>query len=241
MNAQSPSAIAVAALVLRTPSALATVPRPRETLARIVLPLLAITLLAGAAFGLVLGSYRGGLQIFYAALKLPVLLLVPLLVCLPAVRALHETLVGPIEHAHVVLAALVGIARTALLAAAVAPVLWLLYSVRIDYHLAVLVMAGTLALAGALGGWTMVQALPRGRRSRWLARLGSLLIVGAVSAQCGWLLRPFVVRPRADITLLRPIEGDVFQSIRVVWDAAHGRYRDWHARPEGFGASRRSP
>ena len=40
-----------------------------------------------ALLGAVCGSYRGGIQIAFAAVKMPALFLVPLLVALPAVHA----------------------------------------------------------------------------------------------------------------------------------------------------------
>ena len=32
---------------------------------------------------------------------------------------------------------------------------------------------------------------------------------GAITAQTGWVLRPFVARPEAELTFLRPIDSDV--------------------------------
>jgi hypothetical protein len=48
------------------------------------------------------------------------------------------------------------------------------------------------------------------------------------------LLRPFVVRPRAEIALFRPIEANVFSSLRATQQSAQGRYGDWEARGGGL-------
>ena len=225
--------------VLRSPSALVDHPDPRHALATFGPRLLAIGLCGMALFGLVVGSYRGGVQNLYAALKLPLLLLVPVVVGLPAVRALHAACDVEAPHARLALAAVVGMARTGVLAAACGPVLWLLYSIGIDYHLAILCMAGALALVGMPGLATVVRSLPAGGRHRGVASLLSLVLLGSIGAQTGWLLRPFIARPRAEVSFIRPIESDVFSSLSTAFASARGRYDGWDAQAEGFLARER--
>ncbi len=234
VNPRGPSLLELTTQVLRSPSSFLASGDPRRTLARVTVPLLVLCMIGAGVFGAVVGSYRGGLQYLFAPLKVPLLLLVPLLVGLPAVRSLYRACDVSVGHAQVVLAALVGVARAALLAATVGPFLWLLYSLHIDYHLAVLLMAGALCVTGGVGVITMIQLLPRGGRHRWLAHLASLAVLGSLWAQSGWLLRPFVVRPRAEITLLRPVESDVVSSIRAAWRSARGDYSGWDAEPAGL-------
>ncbi len=225
------------AQLLRKPQTLLTAPNgvdSRSHIAAIAPRLLAITVVFAGLFGLVVGSYRGGIQYIYASLKMPLLFLVPVLVGLPAVRALFRAVGSDAPRHRTALAALVGMARTAILAAACAPVLWLAYSVHIDYHAAILLMTGCLLLVGLPGLATLVHALPGGGPRRWLARTGTVAILGVLLAQSGWVMRPFVVRPRADVTLFRPIEANVFSSLRASYDASRGRYRGWHARRAGL-------
>jgi hypothetical protein len=196
--------------------------------------LLAITLLGAALFGVVIGSYRGELQYLYAALKTPVLLLLPVLIGLPAIRAFHGACEVEVAWSRLALAALVSVARTAVLAAACAPVLWLYLSLHPDYHRAVLAMAACLALVGIPGLLTLIAALPEGGRQRPLASVASIAVLGILLAQSGWLLRPFVVRPRAEVTLLRGMESDVFSSLASTSSSARGRYRGWEAEGAGL-------
>lgn len=196
--------------------------------------LLAITLLGAGLFGLVIGSYRGDVQYLYAALKTPLLLLLPVLIGLPAIRAFHDACDVAVSWSRLALAALVAIARTAVLAAACAPVLWLYLSWHPDYHRAVLAMAACLCLVGIPGLTTLLAALPPGGRARPLANFSSLVVLGVLLAQSGWLLRPFVVRPRAEITLLRSVESNVFSSLASTGDAARGRYGGWRAEGAGL-------
>lgn len=230
MNARTTPvpALELTVAVLREPAALL---RGRDddrgALARLTPALLAIVVAAAGLFGLVVGSYRGGLQHLWAALKLPLVLLLPLLVALPAVHALYRVAGVGMRHERLVFASLVGCARASLLLAAMGPALWLVFSLGIDYHAAVLVMCAALVLAGTIGLVTTASLLPAGGALRVFAHVGALAVAAVVLAQGGWVLRPFLVRPRAEITFLRPLEADVFSSARATWRSSKGDYRGW--------------
>jgi hypothetical protein len=230
--------LTLAGVLLREPERLLGRDRDDEQtadhLALLAPRLLAITLLGAALFGMVIGSYRGELQYLYAALKTPLLLLLPVLIGLPAIRAFHDACEVEVAWSRLALAALVSVARTAVLAAACAPVLWLYLSLHPDYHRAVLAMAACLALVGLPGLLTLIAALPEGGRQRPLASAASVAVLGILLAQSGWLLRPFVVRPRAEVTLLRSVEADVFSSLASTGSSARGRYPGWEAEAGGL-------
>lgn len=231
------TALTVVGVLLRQPEQLmASVDdgAERDRLALLAPKLLGITLIAAALFGLVIGSYRGELQYLYAAIKTPALLLLPVLVGLPAIRAFHGACELEISWSRLALAALIAVARTSVLAAACGPVLWLYLSLAPDYHRAILAMSTCLIAVGAPGLWTLIRALPEGGRQRPLASFASLVVLGVLLAQSGWLLRPFVVRPQAQVGFLRPIEADVFSSLASTQRAAKGDYRGWDARPGGL-------
>lgn len=224
-----PSLLALTVRVLRSPESL--IEGDRVPLATVVPGLLALVAIAGGLFGIVVGSYRGGIQHLYAAIKLPVVLLLPLLVALPAILALYRAAGVALRYERLAFAAIVGVTRASLLAAAMGPALWLLYSVRLDYHRAVMSLVAALVVAGVVGLVTVARLLPGGGRLRGCAHLASLVLAGLVFAQGGWLLRPFLVRPRAEITFVRPIEADVFSSVDAAWSSANGDYRGWDAEP----------
>ncbi|MGH1344630.1 MAG: hypothetical protein ACRBN8_23930 [Nannocystales bacterium] len=196
--------------------------------------LLAITVASAAVFGGVVGTYRGGVQLLYAALKLPLLWVVPVLVTLPAVRALYRVCGVVVSYAQASLAVLIGCARSALLLAVASPALWLMFSVEVDYHWAVLVLCGSLLGSGVVGLATLARVLPGSGPGKMVGSALAALAVGVVVAQSGWILRPFVARPRADVAFLRPIESDVFSSTLASWRSARGNYEGWDARPEGL-------
>ncbi|NVB41348.1 hypothetical protein G6O69_26155 [Pseudenhygromyxa sp. WMMC2535] len=206
-----------------------------ERLAALAPKLLALTLIGAGVFGVVLGSYRGQLQYLYAGLKAPLLLLLPMLVGLPAIRAFHGACELQLSWSRLALAALLAVARTAVLAAALAPVLWLYLSLHPGYHAAILAMAMSLAVVGLPGLSTLTRCLPTGGHSRALATFASVAVLAAVLAQSGWLLRPFIVRPRAEISFLRPIEANVFSSLSSTSRSARRDYRrSWDAEAAGF-------
>jgi hypothetical protein len=236
MTAPVDGVLGVCAALLREPSALTGVDRAQAHagLERHGPTLLAIMVVCGAVFGGVVGSYRGGAQLLYAAIKLPLLTLLPLLVALPAVRALYRVCGFPVAYGQVAMATLVGCARATLVLAVASPALWLVYSVGVAYHFAVLLMCGALAACGAIGVRTMAQLLPGRGGAKVVAHLLAVSALGVVFAQSGWILRPFVARPRADVTLWRPIESNVFASVAASWRSSRGRYTGWEVRREGL-------
>ncbi|MEQ1569900.1 MAG: hypothetical protein ABMA64_29975 [Myxococcota bacterium] len=207
--------------ILRDPVAVVDRGSDRARFAVLAPRLLAITVASAVVFGAVTGSYRGGIQVGFAALKMPLVFLVPLLAALPASRAMYRVSGVELDPTRLGLAGLVGVARAALLAAALAPVLWLLYSLDLPYHLAVVVFAGMLALAGLPGLATLGRVIPGTARA---AALGSVFVLGLVTAQTGWVLRPFVARPTAEVSLVRPLEGDITGSLLRSPLAALGVY-----------------
>lgn len=243
------SSLALVGVLLREPALLlgepSTDPRAdellRDRLAVLAPRLLGITVVGAAIFGLVLGSYRGDLQYAYAAIKTPLLLLIPILIGLPAIRAFHDACEVSISWSRLGLAGLISVARTAVLAAACGPILWLYLSIHPDYHRAVLAMAGCLCLVGCPGLLTLLRSLPAGGRNRPLASFASVVVLGALLAQSGWLLRPFVVRPRAEISFLRDVEANVFSSLASTGSSARGQYRGWEAEGAGLLGRDRTP
>jgi hypothetical protein len=226
------SLLSLIADLLRTPTAVLDTPADQHR--DLVPQLLGIAVAGAAVFGAVVGAYRGGIQIPYAALKMPLLFLAPVALGLPAVRALFAVDTEAVSWRRLGLAGLVGMARASVLAAAFSPVLWLYYSIGPDYHAAILALAASMALVALPGLMTLAQVLPRAGRRQVLATLGAVGILGVLTAQAGWVLRPFVARPTAELTFLRPVEADVFSSLGASLSAAQGRYRGWEPESRGL-------
>ena len=228
------------AALLRDPVALGR-GDPRATLQTHGTALLGITIASAAVLGAVVGSYRGGVQLAYAAIKTPVLWLLPVVVALPAVHALYRVFGIAVDYGQVALAALVGTARAALVLGVASPALWLALSIHIDYHRAIVALCAALVLAGGLGLYTIAAILPGHGARKVGAHVLAVAAMGVVLAQGGWVLRPFIARPRADVAFLRPVESNVFASVAASWRSAQGRYEGWETRREGLLATPEAP
>lgn len=190
---------------------------------------------AGAAlFGLAVGSFHDPTQAVFAAVKLPILVALPPLLVLPAVHAACRAGDAPVPWRTLASAAIAGVARTGLLAAGLAPALWLPFSVDFDYFAAVLLFAASLVGVGLPGLAAIARAVPRDGEGRLLAMIGAVLLLGLVTAQTGWLLRPFVVRPDAPVAFLRPVEGDIFSALSHTGASAVGARDHWNAESAGL-------
>lgn len=218
--------VRLAAQVLRAPGAYVDQVEAEGRYAEEAPRLLALLVLGALVFGGVAGGYRGGLQVVFAAVKLPVLLIVPIVLVLPALRGLWGLCDVQVSYQRLALSALTGGARMALLAAAAGPVLWLAFGV-LGYHGAVLCFAGLLAVCGLPGLMVVARAVPTGGRGRWVALGGSLALLGLCTMQTGWMLRPFLLRPTAeDAVFLRAMEDDVFTALGLTTTSSVGIYSD---------------
>lgn len=193
---------------------------------------LLLTICVGmGVLGATLGMYRGGLQILYAGIKLPLLAVLTAALTAPALSAMRVALYGttrPRQDAMTVLAAL---GLTSLLAAAMAPVVLLFMSLDASYHGLFLVVVLCLGLSG-LGGLVFFgSALAREPRSgAGLVFVVVCAVCLAVGSQLGWTLRPWLVRPRApQVVFVRSVEGSLLEAVSESIDSARGRYRRAYA------------
>lgn len=169
-------------------------------------------LICGATYGGVVGSFRGDEQVIYAAIKLPLVLLGALLVTAPALWAFGASRDTPWPLRSATSLVLVAAGRSALVLAALTPLLWLSIDLYAGYHLSALLSAVTLGLGGLAGLGVVGRGLSGMRVSALL--LSSLVFMLGL-AQFGWTLRPWLVRPGSDdVVLVRTERGvGVFGSI----------------------------
>jgi hypothetical protein len=187
---------------------------------------LLLTVAVGAGvFGAVVGAFRGGIQVAYAALKVPLLLVGTLAICMPSFVALVRALGVQIKAREVVAVALGACARFALVLAGLSPVVWLLEG-WLGYHGVALVVAAACGAAGLSAAALLMRGLAR-RGGGALVGLAFIAVFGVVGAQTSWLLRPFLVRPRTtQVPFLRSIEGDLLDSVHRSGRSAAGIYEE---------------
>ncbi len=196
-----------------------------------VVTIVVATAVAGAA----LGGFRGGVQVAYAAIKLPLALLVTAALCGPALTALGLALGRPAALARDLALVVTALALGALVLAALVPVLLMARAVDLDYHRSILLVVG----AGGLAALAALVVLGRGAwraSSRDAAALLALFaaVFVVVGAQVGWTLRPWLVRPRTpEVPFVRAVEGSLYDAILGSARSARGIYlRDAAPLPE---------
>ena len=193
---------------------------PAET----VRALLLVLVLGAGAFGAVIGTYRGGIQILYCAIKVPLLLLATLIVCSPAFVALARAFGTGLAAREVITVTLAACARFALVLAGLAPVVWLLAG-WLGYHGVVVTLVLACGVAGLAASTLLFGGLGRRAGGAWLAGMAFVTVFGLVGAQTSWLLRPFLVRPRTThVPFLRHLEGDLFHAAQTSVRSAAGTY-----------------
>jgi hypothetical protein len=176
------------------------------------LPWLLGFLVAGGAFyGAVMGSYGGvasgrGLHLLYAAVKVPLLLLVTSALCLPSFVVLN-LVAGLGEDLGRALRAVVATQScVSVVLAGLAPLTAFFYVSFPDYRLGV-AWNGLMFAVGCAGAGVVVRRyygplVARNRRHRGMLA-GWFALYVFVGIQMGWVLRPFIGNPRIPVRFFR--------------------------------------
>lgn len=181
---------------------------------------------AMAIVGAALGSYRGGEQILFAAIKLPVVLLGTAALSAPALTAIGAALGRRSALAIDLALVMSALARGALLIAAFTPLVMLGRAMDASYHEMILVTVGIFAIGGFAALSMVVRALAIEAAPGWLTAVTGLCIVFTlVGGQLSWALRPYLVRPKTpEIVFVREVEGSLFDAIVGAAQSAQGIY-----------------
>jgi hypothetical protein len=173
--------------------------------------LIALIVAFGMAYGAVMGSFAGVrdghlLQIFYSAVKVPLLLVATSLIALPNFFVLNTLFGLRRDFAQAVRALAATQAGLAVVLASLAPLTLVWYATSADYNSALRFNAVMFAVAsfGAqilLRGYyqPLIRRNPRHRLMLWLW----LTIYVFVGIQMGWVLRPFIGDPGAPVQFFR--------------------------------------
>jgi hypothetical protein len=173
-----------------------------------------LAIVVGATvFGAVLGSYRGGAQILYAGLKVPMAVLAALAIAAPAFHGIAAALGRPWPMRCVVALTLAAAGRASLLLLAFAPALWLMLDFGVGYHAAAVLAAIAYGASGIAALGVLLRGLGAGS-GRLLTTLGFASVFFAASGQTSWILRPYLVRPRTEIVpFTRAREGSFDEAL----------------------------
>lgn len=196
-----------------------------------------VCLVAGAAaFGGVVGSFRGGAQIAFSALKLPFALLATLVVCVPAFHALVVGFGGRRSFSSVAALTLAAAARASLVLLACAPVLWLVVDRGLGYHASVL-LAVLMYLTSGLAALGVILRGLEGSVKALLTAAACGIVFFGVLGQTAWMLRPFFGRPsQSEIPFVRAREGSFADSVFTSGKSAVGIFDRSRAISHGASA-----
>lgn len=196
-----------------------------------------LTILVGSAvFGAAIGSYRGGVQTFYAALKFPIVLLATAAICAPVLTTLEMALGHPARPRRDLVLVATAMATGAMWLVTLAPLIVLAVVFEVDYHRFILLLAGSFALAGGAALSMLKGGLRKLMGGATLGRSLTLLTVFAlVGMQMAWTLRPYLVRPRAQVVpFVRSLDGSLVDALVNSIRSAGGKFaRDEAPLPEG--------
>jgi hypothetical protein len=197
----------------------------------------ALIVVGAAVFGAVLGAHRGGVQILYAAIKLPLVVLLTAVVCTPVLTSLNRAL-GRRAHLREDLGLiLASLGRGCLVLVALAPVQLLAALARFDYHRAIMLTVACCSVAGLAGLAVLVRGLWQGSM-RVLVTAALLGVFALAGTRMTWTLRPYLVRPcEREVPFLRAVDGSFTSSVGTAMSSAQGRYRSETCpdRTRGYG------
>jgi hypothetical protein len=173
--------------------------------------LVAAVLVAGPLYGAVMGAFALDKperlkMVVYAAVKMPLLVFVTALVCLPAFFVLNTVLGLRRDFRAAFTAILAGQAALTIALASLAPLTAFIYASGATHRGALLFNAAMFTLATAAAHTVML------RRYRPLAARAAahrlmlwtwVVLYAFVGVQMGWMLRPFVGNPAIPVTFFR--------------------------------------
>lgn len=163
--------------------------------------------LTGASYGLIMGGYSlRPLQAFYSGLKVPLLLGLSTLLCLPSFFVLNTFLGLRDDFSAALRGVIAAQATIGVTLASLIPVLLLVYVSTPAYRL-VQLLNGSLFLVATIAGQVTLarhyRVLIRRNLRHGIPYAAWVLLYVFVTIQMAWVLRPFIGNPRLPVGFLR--------------------------------------
>ena len=213
-------------LLLRDREAMLARIRAGADLPAIVRTMTATIAVTMAIVGAALGSYRGGVQIAYAAIKLPIVLLGTAALSAPALSAIGAALGRRSRLTADLALVMAALAFGSLLLVACTPLLLLGRSVDLGYHRMILAVVAMFAVSGGAALRMIWRGVAREAAPGWrTAVVGLCVVFTLVGGQLAWALRPYLLRPRApEPMFVREVESSLLDAITGSLRSARGIY-----------------
>jgi hypothetical protein len=174
-----------------------------------------------AVYGAVLGSTHSLLQAVSSALKLPILFLITLLICIPALY-IFSVLFGSRQRLRQSIALVMSaITVTAVLLLSFAPITFFFMLTTSGYQFFKLLNVLFFVIAGGLGMAFLSQGMQvvstsdkqEGTKMRGLVLYVWIVLYAFVGSQMAWTLRPFIGYPDARFELIRELGGNFYSNV----------------------------
>lgn len=198
-----------------------------EDLVLIARSMLICILVTMSVVGMGLGFFRGGIQILYAAIKVPVVVVLTVSICAPCFTAIKRAMDQPHDIARDFALVLSTMALGSMVIAALSPLLVMVIFYKLPYHQLFLFVALLATIGGAMGYLFFFEGIKRTiTRGHRLICITVLFVMAMVGAQMSWVLRPYLVRPAStEVPFVRNIEGGLINAILQSSQSARGIYR----------------
>jgi len=171
-------------------------------------------------YGLIMGCYSGALQAFTAAVKVPVLFFLSLLVCFPAFFVLQFILGSKMRFGQMTAILLSGFVLTGAIMVSFTPIVIFFVLTGGNYHFLQLLHVAIFILAGIFGMKVVLDALRYScEKKKIYPQTGVtvfrfwVVILAFVGIQLAWNLRPFVAEKDEPYALFRKYEGNFYAAV----------------------------
>ena len=210
-------------LVLRAPEHLFAQIAEDQNLGPMVAYFVRWTVLFALVYGAALGFFSAGWQIPAAAAKVPLLILLSLAICLPALFTFNVILGAKLSFLQCAAVLSMSAYLTATILASFAPIL-LFFAISAGGHdfltLLNVVMCAIAGIFGVMWIWRAMNSLAEngGPEANMTILRIWMLIYGFVGAQMSWILRPLIGDPAA-FALFREIHSNFFVAVWNLWQS----------------------
>ena len=176
-----------------------------------------------AVYGAVLGSTHSLIQALSSATKLPILFLITLAICVPALYVLSVLFGASQRLTQSIALVLSAITVTAVLLLSFAPITFFFMLTTSGYQFFKLLNVLFFVIAGSLGMVFLSQGMQvvstsdkqEGVKMRRLLLYVWIVLYAFVGSQMAWTLRPFIGYPDAKFELVRELGGNFYSNILI--------------------------
>jgi len=179
-----------------------------------------LLLLFSMIYGLIMGSYNSLLQAVSAAIKMPVLFLLIILICFPAFYVIQTVLGSKLSLAQMISVILTGFVFMTCIMVSFSSIVVFFMITGDNYSFIKLLHVAIIVVAGFFGMRAIVEALKYSCEKKSVyPRTGVhvfriwILILAFVGAQLSWSLRPFVGAKEYEFQLVRQKGGNFYVDV----------------------------